>query len=401
MHGSAPATWYGRLRQRWVDRAAQRMFERLQADPASFRSSPSTLAAVALALLIMAAALGYLAFLVWATLHAEGFVMWGLVALGWAVAIVGRPRIDRVPDEVTVLSREEYPGLHRVVDEMSTAVGVRPPAILGVDLDLNARVGTIGYPGRRRQAMVLGLPLMSLGSWDARLGVIGHELGHLRGRDTVRGGLLASAASTVDTMRYLLTPGDELTAEESWYPGNDLGYYDGAYESDAAMMRITSPVVRIILTVLAAPFHGVALLLQRLTLNDSQHREYLADRRSAQVVGSTAAVASMIEVDDGLLALAGSATRRGEDPFAALLARPPMSAAQRAARLQGLAAERIQADATHPPTHLRVRLVDEARLVPGQGRPDAATLATAEAELVRLRATHQRAFADLFRTGQY
>ncbi|MBO9522965.1 MAG: M48 family metalloprotease [Nocardioidaceae bacterium] len=387
MHAE-PTTWYGRLRQRWVDRAVQRMYERLRGDPGSFRTSPSTRAAVALAVVVIAVALGFVGFLVWATLHAHTSVEWGLVALGWAVVVLARPRVVRLPDDATVLGREEYPALHRVVEEMSEAVGAKAPAVLAVDLDFNAYVTSVGRPLRRRSAMVLGLPMMSLPSWSVRLGVIGHEAGHLRGRDTVRNRLFGTADSVLGTARQLLTPGDDLDAEESWYG-----------DSDAAAARAAAPMVRVILGVLAAPFHAVALLLDRLTVNEGQHREYLADRRSAQVVGSAASVGFLLEADEGLATVVGAAARRGEDPFGVLLDRPPMTAEQRSRRLGALAAERIRADSSHPPTHLRVRLVDEARLVPGSGMPDGATLAAAEAELVRLRGERRRELADLFRTG--
>ena len=128
--------------------------------------------------------------MVWATTRASGFG-WFLVALGWACLIVVRPRGFRLRPDVLLLAPADYPGLHALVREMAEAVEVRPPDVLGVDLSLNAFVAPIGWRGQN--AMVLGLPFISLGSWHERLGAVGHELGHLRGGDTLRLRLVAWA----------------------------------------------------------------------------------------------------------------------------------------------------------------------------------------------------------------
>lgn len=366
------------------------MYERLAADPSSFRTRPSTLAGVALAVLVLAAAAAYLTFLVWASVHASGAVEWFLVVLGWAVAIVVRPRWHRLDPGVTVLSRQEYPGLYGIVGQLADAVGVRPPAVLAVDLEVNAYVTSLGVPGLGRTAIVLGLPLFSTGSWEGRLGVLGHELGHLRAGDTVQGRLVTTAWSMLDGVRYLLTP-EEL----------DHALAGPVQEAASFAIEVSTPLARGLLALVAMPVYLVELLLERLMLDSSQHREYLADRRSAQVLGSNAVVECLLQDPVGLLTVAGAAARRGEDPFEALLARPPLTAEQLVARKAALETEPHRADATHPPDGLRIRLVEAAALPPGQGRPEAATTQVAEAELIRLRAAHRKRFADLFKSGRH
>lgn len=48
--------WFARRHQAYVDRAAQRVHDRLLADPASFRTAPSTLGALLLSVLVIAVA---------------------------------------------------------------------------------------------------------------------------------------------------------------------------------------------------------------------------------------------------------------------------------------------------------------------------------------------------------
>jgi Zn-dependent protease with chaperone function len=380
-------TRYQRVRQRWADRAAQRMFDRLRADPASFRSAPSTVAATFVAVLILAATGVLLAVLVWGTWHASG-MGWVLVVLGWLVVLALRPRPHWLPRSAVVLEEAAYPGLHALVREMSRAVGVRAPGILAVDVDLNAYVTSIGIRGR--SAMVLGLPILSLLGWPARLGVIGHELGHLRGRDTARGRIEAAAASVVGGMHYLLSPGEE-ELYTSWDPEPELETAGG----------FAAVVARGVQAVLAAPFLLLAVLLDRLSMSSRQHREYLADRRAAEVVGSDALVEFLVLDLDGLWTTTTAAARRGENPFDHLLARPTPSPSYRASRLALLSREKHRADATHPPDDLRIRLLESEPRPPSPSMPTSATCTRAEQELVGLRAAATKEFSQALRFGAY
>lgn len=381
---------YERLRQRWVDRAALRTFERLLAQPSSFDSSPSDRAALALSGLVLVLAVAYLIFLTWAALHARGVVGWFFVTLGWAVAFAARPRHGRLPSGVTRLRREDYPALHEVVDRMSAAVGVRPPQVLGVYVGFNAYVTSIGPPFAGGNAMVIGLPLFSLGGWSGRLGVLGHELGHLRGRDTVRRRVLASAAAVVDGLRYLLSPSQGLAIARSRYPNGATLLYP-----------LAAGIANLVQSALVAPLHLLALLMQRLELSAFQHREYLADRRAAEVVGADALIEFLLLNYRGLATTAGAAARRGQDPFEVLLGRPPMTPVERKHRLAQLESMTHPADATHPPDHLRIRLLQVGALRPGPNMPDAAVLAAAETELTRLRREHRRALVELAHSGRF
>ena len=365
--------------QRRRDRTAHLTYERLLQDQASYRSAPSTRAAVLVAAGVIVAALVALAALVWASMNAHGVVQWFLVGLGWACVIVARPRAHRLPGDVIVLDAASYPGLHQLVREMAPAVGVRAPAVLGVNLDFNAYVVQLGWRGRN--AMVLGLPLMTLGTWPERLGTIGHELGHLRGRDTFRGHLVASAGRILGGVLYLIAPN---SSRHVWAQGIS---WAGSGASGAL-----SGLTNVFQAIAALPFVAVITLLERVQLSSGQHREYLADRRSAEVVGSDAMAHGFLYHFDGLETAARSAARRGEDPFEVLLLQPPLTRAGADVRLRELENESARADATHPLDHLRIKLIQASGLPPSPAMPGESTWARAEEELARLREERRKRF---------
>jgi heat shock protein HtpX len=349
------------------------MFDSLLARPSSYRRAPSTRAATALAFAVLVAAVGFVAFLVWATAHVSGPVAIGLVALGWASVLVMRPRRRRLSRDAVVLDPTTFPGIHALLASVGTAVGVTAPAIVAVNLDFNAYVTRIGRI-RGSDAIVLGLPMMSLGSWHERIGVLGHELGHLRGRDTARGRLIGSAASVLARARYLVAP------SRDWVTGQSPSVATTAIQG-----------------ALGLPFLGLALALDRLAVSDGQHREYLADRRATEVVGSDAVVGFLLRDLEGISTATASAARRGEDPFDSLLARPCLTSAERGARLAALEREVHRADATHPPDHLRVKLARASALPPSTAMPGERACLRAEAELVDLRAAKSAEFSTLLR----
>jgi len=375
-------TWFVRRRQRRLDRVARRTFDRLLADPASYRSAPSTLVVGAYSALVLLLAVGAVAGLAWATTRASG-IGWFFVGLGWACLIAVRPRGFGLDEDVVRLGRADYPGIHALVGEMARAVGIRPPDVIGVNLDFNAYVAPVGWRGRN--ALVLGMPFMTLGSWPERLGTIGHELGHLRGGDAVRLRLIGSASLILSGVHYLVAPAAGV--EDPWAHGGM------AYESTES--GVFDDLGRWVQTVLALPFLGLLRLHERLDLASSQHLEYLADRRSAEVVGSASMVNALLGDPEGIRTVTAAAARRDEDPFAVLRDRPALSSDQAAARLHLLEKESARADDTHPLDHLRIKLVQASALPPSPTMPGEEACLRAEAELARLRDRFRREFTDL------
>jgi heat shock protein HtpX len=182
--------------------------------------------------------------------------------------------------------------------------------------------------------VVLGLPLWAMVSPEQRLATLGHELGHLRGADGLQCRLEFTAEQILLRGLFILTPLDR----------DELG------DDFAFLSWILTGLSRIV----AAPFSVLLWASGRLSAKHGQHREFLADRRSAEVVGSEAMISALCEDLSGTHTVAKSAVARGENPFEVLAARS-------AKGLDGLAPAAVQqagwshrADASHPPDALRM-----------------------------------------------
>lgn len=361
--------WLARRRQQHIDRAAQAMHDRLAASPESFRQAPSTIGITVLAVSVLVVAGGAVAAMVWVTGHAEGFVAWIVVGVGWlflAGSLLKRP--PRLPEDTIVLDEAEHPHLHQFVRDVAAAVGARPPRMIAIDTDFNAYVTRVGF--RRRTAMVIGLPCWAAFSDDERLGLVGHELGHLRAGDTTRGQVTFAGIGLLARWHWMLYPGH--------VPGSDV------------LVGLATQIQRL----LALPLGLLLVFAVRLESRSRQHGEYLADRRAAGVAGRSAVVSSMRLDRKGLHTAVRAAVIRGEDPFEFL----DRWRSERQGRREAMYVDEVhRADASHPPDHLRVSLLERTP-EPSQrpvGLRDA--LHGADRELVALRPTLVRRFSDELR----
>ena len=368
-------SWFDRVQQRQVDRAAQRMHARLVEAPTSFRSAPSTAGVLSLSIgVLLAAVAGVLALVLLAT-RADQWWEWVVVGLGASIAILARPRPPRLPDDAIALPVEEFPAVHRLVANLADAVDVRPPRTIAVDAAFNAAVMPLGWRGR--PALILGLPLWTMQTWNQRFAVLGHELGHLRGADTTRARIQLSAGQILHGVWHLVAPAEREPGHEGLEAIEWLGW--------------------VVQRFLGLPLQALILVSARLGANHRQHREYLADRRAAQVAGSEAMISALVMDLPGLSTAVRSAHLRGEDVFEFLAARSSATPAGAPAR-PASPDKPHRADATHPPDHLRISLLERHPAQPVPGVVDEATRAAAEAELTSLRRPLDRQFRDELRT---
>ncbi|MER5779572.1 M48 family metallopeptidase [Streptomyces sp. NPDC002039] len=303
----------------------------------------------------------------------------GAVSLG--VAAVLRPRPGRLPKDGPVLYRADAPELFGLVDEVARALGTAGVHAVVVEPTPNAAVTTYGL--RQRRVLYLGLGLWEILGPQERVALLGHELGHFANGDTRRSRLTAGALHSLSVWYYVLGPTP---------PAGLLDRFVNAF--------VFLPRCAVL---------GLLRLLDALTMRASQHAEYLADTSAARVGSSVAAVALMDRlliagsVDAALRRESVAAGMRGgragrqarEDAEQGLWERV---AARFAAvpereyeRLRRVAARRGHSvDSTHPPTHLRRRLVaadgPHPALVSFTGRREAAVgaeLAAARAVVAR------------------
>jgi Zn-dependent protease with chaperone function len=351
-HGSENLVdrWLARL----VAAAARRRHDRLAAHPEDFPRLPSSaLTVVASAAVLLAYAVFLLA-LVWFTVSGRGFWHWPLVVLGWLLVGATLPRPWQFGDEIIEIDRREQPALVAIVHALSEAVRAEPPSRIGVDTSLTYTVRPVGWSGRH--ALVIGLPIWTAQSWPVREAVIAHELAHLRHGDTGTGRLVGSALHVLSRTLKTVWPEYSEGAQDNI---NRAGIEMGPGARSNYLYRV---LATFLMRVVASPMMGAHLLLLWLDSARSQHQEYLADRAAAAAVGPE----HLIEGLAGVLALPGTVTRtaaavrRGDSPWEAL-AETATLPAREVDRLRRLGArESHQLDARHPPTHLRIDLLERA-----------------------------------------
>lgn len=382
---------------RWQRETGQRLCARLHASllerPQSlldasqlYRASTSFRLAFGLAFLIHA---GNLVLACWGlyTLFTSGspFMLRLLAVMIIAVCWTLRPYIVPRPDGI--LGRDDFPQLYAVADRVAAALGVPPIDGIVVDEEFNAYYLSTGL-GRGKRYMGLGLPLLYAMTDEERIAIIAHELSHGANGDPLRGRFLRSAIWTLRKWARLIRP---------------INIGQGGMLFDVA-----NPLV----AWLAVPFELFVLLcsnialwaaegINLLVMRQSQRAEYLADVLAATVAGREPMRRSLRKlalsenvhkafVDMALLRpaeslqdIVGRVAHQPEAVFDALAER---------SRKEGW-----RVDATHPPTALRIALIErQDAFPPAVGLSPTETTAL-DAELQRLAPPIHRELMNLYR----
>jgi heat shock protein HtpX len=191
--------------------------------------------------------------------------------LGLILLLLGlelRPRVPRVRRTLGEVLPSAAPATFAVIDRVAKQLGTASPAVLYVDESFNAACGRSGL--RRTPVLMIGLPLWSALSPDARVALLGHELGHLVNGDP-RGGLLTQPAlTTFQRLAYLLDPRGMVNRQNR----------------DFGLGRVLAPVLLTPVCWLCWRLH---LWLCAVAAVDSRRAEYLADGLAAWVGGTDGA----------------------------------------------------------------------------------------------------------------
>ncbi|CAM5664998.1 M48 family metallopeptidase [Streptomyces narbonensis] len=282
-------------------------------------------------------------------------------------------RLSKVEERLPVLRRADAPRLFALLDEVAAGARTTGVRAVVIDADTNASVSVYGI--RQHRVLHLGLGLWETLSPQERIALLGHEFGHYAHGDTRHSLIIGNAFRSLSTWRYAL-----------------------AHEpADSLMDHVVN-----LMTALPRLFvEGVVVLLDQLTLRGSQRAEYLADTTAARAAGTEAAAGLM----DRLLVAEGvtgelrresvaARTRIGgarrEDPAEGLWERLAAHAASvpehEYERLRQVAERRGHSvDSTHPPTHLRHRLLTGGEPCEALIVLDAARAAGVDAELAEAR----------------
>lgn len=310
----------------------------------------------------------------------------GAAALGAVVLL--RPRLGRLPRDRGVLARAQAPALYGLADRVAAEVGAAPVDVIRTSAAFNASFGLVGL--RRRSVLTLGLPLWEVLDEQQRIALLGHEFGHRVNGDHRRSLLLGSALSTIATWYELARP------SRFRRPGSPL------------FILIGEVIARALMTGVAWLLYRVLLLLDRLTSRAGQQAEYHADALAARTGGTEAArgmLATLLLGDSAGIAVGRFRAEGGRRPVRTRAARASAAApapdvlwerlrehlasvpATEHERLRRCSAwARAAVDATHPPTHLRLALVEAAPAREAAVNTDAAEAAAIAAELAPHRA---------------
>jgi Zn-dependent protease with chaperone function len=338
-----PPAWRTRLEHRVAD-ALYRELEHGRIQRPGWdvaRVLAAVMSAVVLTLPIVCLALGVAALIVYRPV----WLAVPIAAVPLGCAWLFRPRLHPLSKQANIIRREQAPRLYALLDTIADALGTERVSSVVIDAEPNLWFNRTGW--RRRATVGIGLPMWFSLDPQQRVAVLAHELGHGKHGDARHDWLAWNASAILDHLIAIFSPrfGQERI--------------DPALRGDEAR---TSVAIMTINTVVGGAISAYAWALTRTHLRGSQRAEYLADRRAAEIAGSLAAASAL---ERTLLAETGYRTLEralrfepGVDPLEAVgrtAATVPGREIDR--RLRASKLRETRTDSSHPPTHLRCRLL--------------------------------------------
>jgi heat shock protein HtpX len=166
----------------------------------------------------------------------------------------------------------EAPELHRLVAELAQRAGLPMPRVAIVESDAPNAFATGRSPKHGVVAVTSGI--MRILDRDELAGVIAHELGHIKNRDTLISAVVATVAGAITMIANM--------AQWALLFG---GLGGGDDDEDGGMAGLVSGLFLIILAPIAATLIQLAI---------SRSREYGADAAGAGIAGNPIALASAL-----------------------------------------------------------------------------------------------------------
>ena len=173
-----------------------------------------------------------------------------------------------------LVSAEEAPHLHQMVETLSVRAGIPKPALYLIDSDAPNAFATGRSPSKGAVAITTGL--MRLLDHDEIAGVIAHELAHICNRDTLLASLVATIAGAITMIAEI--------AQWSLIFGGFGGSDEG--EEGGGIAEMASSLMMLFLAPIAAMIIQMAI---------SRSREFRADAVGAEILGNPLPLASALE----------------------------------------------------------------------------------------------------------
>lgn len=253
-------------------------------------------------------------------------ILWGILNL---VALFQGDSILLSMGNARKVKKEDFPRLYNVVEEMSIASGLtKIPDIYIIDDPAPNAFATGRKPENAAVAVTTGL--MQKLNRDELQGVIAHELGHIKNRDTLLMAVGGILLGTIVMLSYF--------ASRMLFFSGGTGGRRGSRDSGGGGAQIIVLVVGLVLLILAP----IAARLLYFAL--SRKREYLADASSALYTRYPEGLASALEKIASTPVQLKSANNATAPMY---IVNPFRKAGQSFANLSS----------THPPTTDRVRVL--------------------------------------------
>ncbi len=288
------------------------------------------------------------------------------------VVLLVLPR--RSDEQLDVVDPDAAPEFTAFVGRVAAVLGTPPPTLVAFTEDINAYAARRGLRERR---LVIGAPLWAALGPQARIALVGHELGHFSHRDVVHGRWTSWAVGTLTVWLDLVTP-DGLVSTSGRTP---------------LFATIVSIPIRL-------PLLGARELMWKVQAAASRHEELRADTAASAAAGtdgSVEALEAMLLID----VIDVAANRAAVDPARPDLAqeiRTRMAAVSPTARRALPASDdRSSVDRTHPRTVDRLRLQESLPAAAPAIALDASTWEAIDAELRPATESALKRMADSYR----
>ena len=226
------------------------------------------------------------------------------------------------------VDRAQEPGLFGIVEQLADRAGIPMPRVYVVDQEQPNAFATGRDPQHAAVCVTTGL--LDRVSQEELAGVLGHELGHIKHRDTLTMTITATIAGAIGMLA-------------------NFAFFFGAFGGRSDDRNNPLGIIGVILIAILAP---IAAALVQLAI--SRAREYEADRAGAEISGHPLWLASALERIDAYAQQVANPVAGSHPATAHLFIVNPLSGG----RMDNLFA-------SHPSTENRIRRLRQMAGVAG------------------------------------
>ena len=274
----------------------------------------------------------------WVNTEFLGTLPWavGIVGAWFVIAYLFNTSMVRNATGAREVTRRENPRVYNIVENLTMVCGMPMPKVNVMDTpELNAFASGIDD---KSYTVTVTTGLCRMLNDEELAGVIGHELTHIRNKDTR---LLIISIIFVGIMSTLMS----LAMRFLW---NTMLWGGGSRRSDDDRKDGGVAVIVVMLLAVALSVVGyVFTLMTRFAI--SRKREYMADAGGAELCGNPLALASALRKISGMPA----AAPEGRDDIAQLYIVHPQ------ALTGGFSSWLSHAFSTHPSTESRIKYLEQ------------------------------------------